>query len=317
MIKIFFLVFSCTVAFSLNAFFEWATVFKKGEQKVYCFADHHDLCDDSMFLNFPHCYHLNSFLRNSEFKNEYKIIVEDFGKPHFGTPPFTGLTSFCQENGFDVANVEYRFLRKVAAVPFLEKNPITLFSLVSTCNLLEEFNTTASSVKSFDDGESLASQYYSEQLNVVLEASTLLLESFAAHKGFFHEYMEKNIPRQKWKAFVINLFHWDVRLFDAKVIHEIVQARDRKKVLLFLGAAHIAQISKTLEQLLGYKKVSVIGNERNYDYPTISFEVADLPDNDTVNATIALKKEEKHEPLTVDQLIMLFNKIKCSSKCVN
>ncbi|TET06947.1 hypothetical protein E3J79_00305 [Candidatus Dependentiae bacterium] len=312
-IKIFVLVLSCTVGFSLNAFFEWVTLLTKGTQQVYCFADHHDRCDN-WHLNFPHFYHLNSFLQNCDFKDEYKIIVEDFGgkgKPEMlaSASPLIELASFCQENKFDVANVEYRFLRKIASEPFLKKIPIFLpGDWVFTCNLLEEFNSIDSRVASFNDGEMLAG-YYNEQRKIVLEASTLLCGSFAAYDGLFHEYMEQNIPQQKWKAFVLALFNWDVRLFDAKVIHEIVQARERKKVLLFLGAAHIAQISKTLERLLDYKKVSVIGNERNYDYPDVSFEVADLPDNDMVNAKIALKKEAEHEPLTVDQLKMLFNMI--------
>jgi hypothetical protein len=315
-IKIFFLVISCMVAFSLNAFFEWTTLLIKEAQQVCCFADHHDLCDDYMFLNFPHSYHLNSFLRNSEFKNEYKIIVEDFGgKPEMWTPPLIGLASLCQEKGLDVANIEYRFLRKHASGQYLQKNSNSLSflkNLVSTRDLLKEFNTTASSVASFDDGKQLA-RYYSEQLKIVLEASKMLCESFETYDGSLNEYIKKNIPQQKWKGFVTALFNWDVRLFDAKVIHEIVQARDRKKVLLFLGAAHIAQISKALEQLLDYKRESVIGTERNYDYPAVSFEVADLPDNDTINKTIELKREEKHEPLTVDQLKMLFNMIQGTS----
>lgn len=319
-IKFFFWVFSCTVAFSLNAFFEWATLLTKEAQQVYCFADHHDHLCDYWHLNFPHSYHLNSFLKNCDFKDEYKIIVEDFGgkgKPGMLAPasPLIELASFCQENKFDVANVEYRFLRKIASEPFLKKIPIFLpGDWVFTCNLLEEFNSIDSCVTSFNDGEMLAG-YYNEQRKIVLEASTLLRGSFAAYDGLFHKYMEQNIPQEKWKGFIQALFNWDTRLFDARVIHEIVQARDKKKVLLFLGAAHISPISRTLEQLLDYKKVSVIGTERNYDYPDVSFEVADLPDKDTVNKRIALKKEETHESIDVDQLIKLFSKIQGSSKC--
>ncbi len=316
----------CFLIFLLFAFWQcdifsfYGSVFKcqNNDHEIWFIADYHGSIYGDLTADAKHKNEREALFHSCD-PGAWKMIVEDsagYTGSHEGRTSFQkmyelgfsgsslhGLCRLFEAKKIPVFNAEFRFLRDAGLSPILNPNngisqlffdyshPITGEDMVN------EFNEIIEVIKTYDDGAELK-HYYNAQLEAVTLQHRYLNRKFVS-KEPLELLAKKAVPKQKLYALIQALMSWDVRLFDARVIHEIVTTHT-KKIGVFLGAAHIWNIVSVLENLLGYKKIFILGEERQFEYPVIDFE--DLPDQKIMDALLQKKQKQKVKPLCLNEL---------------
>ena len=168
-----------------------------------------------------------------------------------------GLTQKCKDLGLPVENIEYRFCRVVALGPVLKNitfPPDKLSSVKGTkvAALLSEINEIVKEIRAYGDGDVLH-KIYKQGINESLSHLHRLQLDKNKQMPVSHYLNMYTTSRNKMRI-VKRLLTFDSGLLDLKLVHSVVNARDKERVIAFAGGSHIAQVSKLLQQV-GYKKV--------------------------------------------------------------
>lgn len=309
------------------AFYMWITVLTKDNKDnsvvVCCYADQHNIFFNDSFNNLSHGNMIHSIIDSCK-PDDYKFIVED-RQDYRGTNASVqelyqrlpsnqiisllhGLAEYSRKKGFDVSNVECRFVREIALDPLFYPCLGTRLDIPAK-GAVEEFEDTVKIVQQYDDDPKL-NAYYKYQLDNVIKVSEDLREILRAFEMPLFKFAEEHIPPSKWLAFAIHFLEWDSSLLDMQAVHEVVTAKDKKKIALFMGAAHIFPVTQALIQFGGYKYCKTIGTEQWYGCnPVTSFNLDQLEEEATINAKIEENKKKVYTPLTEKELEVLLEDI--------
>lgn len=318
------------------AFFRWKTVLRKGDTYLFCYADHHTAFTTHEEIDRDHSQAFCSLISSCK-PGPYMFIVEDLsdycGTNDYikiynkscsseGQVPLLGLAGMCRKRGLDVCNVEYRFVREIVIDSLLSNGlgiSVSLEAGLSISNLIEETDRYIKTVEEFNDGATL-NNFYRIHLDMVKESHESLLKLLTSSTStssdmndlFEHsvsEFVEKNILPSKLLAFTIALRGYDIPLVDMIAIHKIVNTKDKKVIVLCMGAAHISQIVQALLMYGGYETCRVIGVEQEYPYKTYLFDNYSFENQNTIMAKIEEEKKKRYDFLTCNQLGFFNNEI--------
>jgi hypothetical protein len=205
-------------------------------------------------------------------KQSTKLIIEDLsshdinGRAH-SCGPFVinsqggilgGLTQRCEQKGFHVDNVEYRYCRVASLGPVINnieqvEMPFQSTHAISVGLLLQEIEDNIKEIKTFNDGKRLNALYERIVRDVKIELAKLKLHE-TRHSTVAH-FMAHNSTKENRLDVLNNLLTVDGPLLDIKIMHSIKNAQKlittpRDDLYLFVigGGSHILRVCNWLVQ---------------------------------------------------------------------
>lgn len=237
------------------------------DQYIVCLSDFHD---KSHPATHPQQKYLDNLLDQLVKKNAY-VLVEDLSSPNTqsglsGCGSFSvdsrggilgGLSGTCKQKQIPAENVEYRFCRVAAFGPVLNnpnKSPNSLESArkITVDEIVSEIKQAIARIQLFRDGDYLQ-KYYDQNIDSVLNELTQL-QLHNKPRANVADYLAQQTTSHRRSDLLKQLLTFDSELLDMKFIHGIVQAQDKKIILLVAGGAHVNKVCELLEKI-GYKKI--------------------------------------------------------------
>jgi hypothetical protein len=237
------------------------------EQYILCLSDFHDKTHPATH---PQQKYLDTLLDQLVKKNAY-VLVEDLSSPNTksgatGCGSFSvdsrggilgGLSATCKQKQIPVENVEYRFCRVAAFGPVLNnpnKSPNSLESAnkITVDAIVTEIKQAIARVQLFRDGPNLQ-KHYDQSINTIFNDLTQL-QLTDKLRVKVADYLTQQTTSQTRPDALKRLLTFDSGLLDMSFVHAIVQAHDKKIILLVAGGAHINNVCELLEKI-GYKRI--------------------------------------------------------------
>jgi hypothetical protein len=198
-----------------------------------------------------------------------KIIVEDLSSRNnsgacgcccFSLNSNTGLLASmaqeCQKRGLDVENVEYRYCRVIALGPVLhnlaaDPQSITTTQHIRVADVLGEINQAVKEVKA-QQCEKLAS-FVQQQTNYIASELTYL-DMFNYKTESMGYYLSKRTWPTNRLSILKKLLILDTGLLDLKIVNAVLEAQNKKHVIILAGGTHINHATQLLSTI-GYEVV--------------------------------------------------------------
>lgn len=237
------------------------------DQFILCLSDFHDKTHPETH---PQQKYLDNLLDQLVAKNAY-VLVEDLSSPNTksgvsGCGSFSvdsrggilgGLSATCKQKQIPVENVEYRFCRVAAFGPVLNnpnKSPNSLESTnkITIGEIVAEIKQAIARIQLFRDGDDLQKHYDQNIHSVLNEVKDLELND--KPHVLVADYLKQQTTSRLRPDLLKQLLTFDSELLDMKFVHAIVQAQDKKIILVIAGGAHINKVSELLEKI-GYKRI--------------------------------------------------------------
>lgn len=212
---------------------------------------------------------INAFLLQCPAHNT-KVLVEDLSSPNCAggltCGPYMinsrggilgGLTEKCGKLGIAAANVEYRYCRVVALSPALrdlKSDPRSLPSVKNTkvVSIAQEIDAVMHEIKQYNDGDML-NKYYKNGLKEI--AAQLNKLKFATNgEASVADYLHATTNQENRLEFIKWLLTFDSNLLDLKMVHEVINSRDKRTIVSFAGGSHITRVIDMLKKC-GYEQV--------------------------------------------------------------
>lgn len=169
-----------------------------------------------------------------------------------------GLTQVCKNMKLTTDNIEYRYCRVASLGPVLnnlEQSPRNFNSVreISVGQLGQEVDREIDAIASYDDGPALNALYQEKLRTVAHEREKLVLNADSTHS--VADYVEQSSDSAGRLSFLMDAFTFDSELLDFKLVHGILHATDKSRVVAFAGGAHISRASDLLQKYAGYELV--------------------------------------------------------------
>jgi len=232
-----------------------------GRQKYHYFIGLSDFHDKHSGSNQSQLSKIEQLLANLD-KNRVKIAVEDLSSPnaqgrqecgHFSINSrggiLGGLAEKCKNLGFEVDNVEFRYCRVSSLGPILNNLKERLDNFPSATHthiaaLVQEINQEIQAIDRYSDGHALSSVYNASIKEVAALVQSLHLEHDQS-KSVAH-YVGQHSKDNTRLELLKKLLTFDSSLLDIKLVHSVMQAGDKDRVIAIAGGAHIARVSELL-----------------------------------------------------------------------
>jgi hypothetical protein len=210
-------------------------------------------------LNKEHAFSLMQFSKKFA-KNECLFVLEDMYCPQgkdaftdkfFSTLRQTNEDSNCtncmsyindlnENKNLNIENIEFR-------------HPVYLYAKghIFTNQFLNEIDQITNEIKNYND-HPIANDYYKDLVNTILSDNKEILEILLNNKNKNIDQIEEQFNKEELKSFRDNFnnFVFDYyRLVDAKIIHTILQNKDKKYIFIVAGNNHLERIEKVLNEL--------------------------------------------------------------------
>lgn len=205
-------------------------------------------------------------------KQSTQFIVEDLSSHDFNgrahaCGPFVihsrggilgGLAQHCEQKGFYVDNVEYRYCRVASLGPVINniehaEMPFPSTHAISMGVLLQEIDDNMQEIKTFNDGRRLNALYDSIVRDVKRELTNLKLHE-TRHTSVAH-FMTHHSTQANRLDLLNQLLTVDGPLIDIKIMHSIKNAQhcittphDDCYLILIGGGSHIIRVCNWLVQ---------------------------------------------------------------------
>lgn len=166
-----------------------------------------------------------------------------------------GLTKTCQQKGFKVDNVEYRYCRVAALGPLLTNVREALCECPSACKLLvaDMANEVHYAINTLSTHSAALAQAYKKLLKKIpMQLDQLKLTKNSTHS--VADYIQENSKDSNRLSLLEELLTFDTDLVDFKLAHSVLTAQNYHKVIAFAGGSHISRVI-TLLLATGYKQV--------------------------------------------------------------
>lgn len=235
-------------------------------QKVIFLSDYHD-------RSLPE----NAEQRSSVLKKigcckpcDTKIVVEDLsscnahgacGCCRFSLTSKTGLLASmaqeCKQRGHEVENIEYRYCRVIALGPVLHNisaNPqnIPTAQEIMVADILKEINQAIQEIKNHRYDKKFAviiAQYVD---SITKELDSLDIAHYAT-KSVGHYLADRTWATNRLE-FVKRLLIVDSSLLDLKVVNAVLDAQNKKCIIVLAGGTHINHATDLLKEM-GYELI--------------------------------------------------------------
>lgn len=271
-------VFSSTQAFIYNI-----TILKKWDPS---YGRYHYFigCGDFHDKSHPSTAEQNKFIEAFLLRcapSDTKILVEDLSSPNCAGGLtcgqyminsrggiLGGLTQKCEDYGIAAANIEYRYCRVVSLSPALRNlkvDPRTLPSVKNTklASIASEIDAVMSEIKQYNDGDVL-NRYYRNGLKETAVQLSKLKFNTNGHVAVA-DYLHATTNSSNRLEFIKWLLTFDSNLLDLKMVHEVINARDKKNVIAFAGGSHITRAVDILKKC-GYEQIYSSDEEYQREY---------------------------------------------------
>lgn len=136
-----------------------------------------------------------------------------------------------------------------------------------TKQFLNSIYSITSEIKNYNDN-STANEYYKDLVNTILNNNKEILNTLNANKDKNIDQIEEPLNKEELKTFRadFNNFVFDYYLLiDAKIIHTILQNKDKKYIFICAGNNHLDRINEVLNKLNYNQKY--ISADDNFTYP--------------------------------------------------
>ena len=168
-----------------------------------------------------------------------------------------GLSDKCHNLGLEVANVEFRYCRVTSLGPVLnnlrkELRDFPSVREIKVATMVKEIDSVVQEIRKYDDGISLKRQYDQLIRKVLPEVKALHMRQHPNHT--IAEYLVAHSKGKTRLGLLKRLFTFDSALLDARLAHEVHNAKGKKYVVAFAGGAHINKVGQMLEKI-GYERV--------------------------------------------------------------
>lgn len=176
---------------------------------------------------------------DDQSKQFYKQLKEDNLKQNFSCC-LSFINDYCQENGIDIVNVEFRQI----------KNEFyALEDKINADQFLEHLDSMIEEVKNLDDGPIL-NDYYKEVFNDIYAKNKKYILLLKRNRDkYFHQFRDK-LTHEEIETFDIEYS----KLLNIKFLNLLNKHKD-KNIFICVGAAHIQDVKQVLKKL-EYKKIS-------------------------------------------------------------
>lgn len=209
-----------------------------------------------------------------------------------------GLTRTCQQKGFRVDNIEYRYCRVAALGPLLTNASQALRDCPSACKLLiaDIANEVDQAICTISAHAASLAQVYKKLLKKIpMQLDQLKLTKDSNHS--VADYIEQNSKEANRLTLLEELLTFDTDLVDFKLAHSVLAARNYHKIIAFTGGSHISRVI-TMLLAAGYKQVYKIrsASRKEYDLSLC----AGVP---IINKSYCMKPE----PINIEELQRFLN----------
>ena len=177
-----------------------------------------------------------------------------------------GLTKLCQEKGFTVDNIEYRYCRVAALGPLLTHANQAIHECPSTCKL--RIADIAHEVHQTIDAVSTHTPQLADTYKKICKKIPLLLEQLQLTNGSPHsvaDYIQEQAQDGDRLAIVEKLLTFDADLVDFKLARSVLAARTYHTIIAFAGGSHISRVI-TMLLSAGYKQAHKIRSTSYKEY---------------------------------------------------
>lgn len=211
----------------------------------------------------------------------HKILVEDLSSPNeFGKGRcnqfmltsqkgiLASLAQQCHKLGLDVDNIEYRYCRVICLGGLLTQINESPYRFepartVRIATLLEEVEHMLAQIKEFSDGKQL-NAWYGQSCNDVGHALKKL-KFHASHSLSCADYIQKASASVDRMGLLKHLLTFDSALVDCLLVHAIINAANKERIIAIAGGTHITRAFDQLTKL-GYSKLYSSKTRFNKDY---------------------------------------------------
>lgn len=202
-------------------------------------------------------------------KSVTQVLLEDLSSPndadtcacgHFFLRSERGmlarLTKEIEGLGVAVQNLEYRYCRAISLSGVLARWKANPYQFQPACairvsSFIDEIESTMDSIAQYEDGPALSALYAKECARVkyaakqlgLTQASDQSVASFCA-RSRTHDRL----------AFLKRLLTFDSPLLDCKLVHAIVNAVEKDRIITIAGGTHIGRMC-TMLQKVGFERV--------------------------------------------------------------
>jgi len=212
---------------------------------------------------------IDTFISNLDVRNT-KVILEDLSSKNTQNRRacgrfmvnsrggiLGGLSGKCHDLGLEVANVEFRYCRVTSLGPVLNnlRKDFRDFPSVretKVATMIKEIDGVVQEIRKYDDEIGLKRQYDSLLRKVLPEVKALHMRRHPNHT--IAQYLAAHSKDKTRLGLLKRLFTFDSALLDARLAHEVHNARNKKYAIAFAGGAHINKVGQMLKNI-GYERV--------------------------------------------------------------
>lgn len=237
----------------------------------YCYfiglGDFHDKCHNTTPVQLKQ---INKIVCKSP-ADKTNIIVEDISSRNingcYGCGRFFvrskggilgGFTNKCRANGIkNVENVEYRFCRVASLAPILNNINKSAKSFSSSCKIFicclkKEIANVCRQILSYKDGVVL-DKWYRECINKAEKCVKCLKWDKAPNMSVADYICRYTKPKNRLNI-VKKLLTFDSYLLDTRIIHSMMNPKNKRNTIVIAGGSHIRNVSHILRKL-GYETI--------------------------------------------------------------
>jgi hypothetical protein len=228
-----------------------------------------DFHDKTHQMNGDHLSKIEAIIRKSA-PQDIKIVLEDLssvsttGRQACGRfiinsrgGVLGGLASTCKNMGHEVDNVEFRYCRVTSLGPVLNhlQDSVDAFPSVTVTQmntLHQETTDIINEIKTYEDGNILKKMYEKSLEDVNKMFKMLHLDQHQS--GSVAQYLKTHSTQKNRLELLKHLLTFDSALLDIRLVHSVLSAKNKSKVIAIAGGAHINRAAEMLEKI-GYEQV--------------------------------------------------------------
>jgi hypothetical protein len=241
------------------------------QRKYLYFIGLSDFHDKTHPINKDHLAQIERILQSTD-RSISKVLIEDLstanasGKQACGRffvnsrgGVLGGLAQTTQNMGHETDNVEFRYCRVTSLGPVLNNigEDVERFPSVTSTPmavLTQEIADVIKEITAYNDGPGLKVLYDSSIQEIRRNLNKLHFDQ--DDHGSVAQYLKKHSTQANRMDLLKLLLTFDSGLLDLKMVHSVVNAPEKSKVIAIAGGAHISRACEILQKI-GYEPVKI------------------------------------------------------------
>ena len=180
------------------------------------------------------------------------------------------LTNVCNSIGLPVTNVEYRYCRVAAFGPILNARTTQLGvlrspNMIRVQSIIDEIMDEVKHIRAYQAIPALHAEYTKQVAHALKNIQQFNLYKYKNMTVAYYLSQMNKQPHKRMQL-LVKLLTFDSALLDLKMIHNIVNAKNKKTIIAIAGGSHIKNVSQLLKKI-GYEDVhgSNIAHSNEYN----------------------------------------------------